>query len=117
MEETVLTCIECPMGCSIKVKKDNGTIVSIEGNSCPKGKAFAENETTCPKRVLTTTVRSVEGVMIPVKTDKPVRKDAIVSLAEKVADIKVNLPIKEGDVIVENFFEDANLVATDNADL
>ena len=51
------------------------------------------------------------------KTDKPVRKDAIVSLAEKVADIKVNLPIKEGDVIVENFFEDANLVATDNADL
>ena len=97
MEETVLTCIECPMGCSIKVKKDNGTIVSIEGNSCPKGKAFAENETTCPKRVLTTTVRSVEGVM--------------------VADIKVNLPIKEGDVIVENFFEDANLVATDNANV
>ena len=115
MEEVVLTCIECPIGCQIKVKKENNLIVSIEGNSCPKGKAFAENEVVCPKRVLTTTVRSVEGVMVPVKTDKPIKKEALVYLCEKIAEVTVKLPVKEGDIIVKNFFEDANLIAMDNA--
>ena len=62
-----LTCIECPLGCDIEVQKENGEL-KITGNSCPRGKLYATNEVTCPKRVLTTTVRCEGGELVSVKT-------------------------------------------------
>lgn len=112
MEIKNLTCVECPMGCSIEVGLENGTAVYVKGNSCPRGKLYAENEVVRPLRVLTTTVRCDAGKMLPVKTDKPIPRDLIFPLMKKINALHPTLPISLGDVIVKNLYEDVNLIAT-----
>ena len=109
-----LTCIECPIGCEVEVEMLDGKVISVQGNSCPRGKTYAENEVTCPKRVVTSTVRAGNGEMIPVKTDKPVRKSEIFTVMEKINKTVCKLPVKIGDVLVENICDDAHLIATRN---
>ena len=112
MREVFLTCVECPMGCQIKVTMDGEKVVSVEGNSCPRGKLYAENEVVCPKRVVTSTVKTTFGTMLPVKTDRPVKKTAIFDVMKKINAVTVDRHVRIGDIVVENIDEDANLVAT-----
>ena len=109
-----LTCIECPIGCEIEVETENGVVVSVKGNSCPRGKLYAEAEVVCPKRVVTSTVRAENGEMIPVKTDRPVRKDAIFEVMARINATVCKKPVKLGDILVENICDDANLIVTGN---
>ncbi len=109
-----LTCIECPIGCEIEVTIDDGKAVSLKGNNCPRGKAYAEAEVVCPKRVVTSTVRARNGEMIPVKTDKPVRKEAIFEVMKKINATTCQAPVCLGEVLVKNICDDANLVVTGN---
>ena len=109
-----LTCIECPMGCALTVEVENGKVVSVGGNNCARGKMYAENEVICPKRVVTSTVKTEKGVPVSVKTDKPVRKSEIFAVMEKINQVVAKTPIKIGDVLLEGIDEDANLVATMN---
>ena len=106
----ILTCIECPIGCEIEVTLEEGKVVSLRGNGCPRGKLYAEAEVVCPKRVVTSTVRAEDGEMIPVKTDRPVRKDAIFEVMEKINKTVCKKPVAMGDVLLENICDDANLV-------
>ena len=39
-----LTCIECPVGCEITAETENGEVKSVRGNSCPRGRMYAEFE-------------------------------------------------------------------------
>ena len=114
MTKKTLTCIECPLGCTIDVTLDGDKVVSVTGYTCLRGKAYAEAEVVCPKRVVTSTVRAENGEMIPVKTDKPVKKSEIFQVMEKINKTTCSLPVKIGDVLVENISEDANLLATAN---
>ena len=109
-----LTCIECPIGCEIEVELEDGAVVSVKGNNCPRGKLYAEAEVVCPKRVVTSTVRAENGEMIPVKTDKPVRKDAIFEVMAKINAVVCKMPVALGDVLLENICDDANLVVAGN---
>ncbi|MBQ3492952.1 MAG: DUF1667 domain-containing protein [Clostridia bacterium] len=106
-----LTCIECPMGCEIEVVVTDG-VVSVSGNGCPRGKLYAQNETVCPRRVLTTTVMTEKGIPVSVKTDKPVKKSEMQDLMQKINKITVCTPVKIGQIIENNLTEDINLVAT-----
>ena len=110
----VLTCIECPIGCEIEVTLEGDKVVSIQGNGCPRGKLYAEAEVICPKRVVTSTVRAESGEMIPVKTDRPVRKDAMFEVMKKINQTVCKWPVALGEVLVENICDDANLIATGN---
>ncbi len=114
MEVKKLTCIECPIGCEMEVELDGDKVLSVKGNSCPRGKMYAENEVVCPKRVVTSSVRAENGEMVSVKTDKPVKKTEIFRVMEKINKTTCKLPVKIGDVLVENISDDANLVATTN---
>ena len=107
-----ITCIECPMGCAVEVETENGAVVKVSGNGCPRGKAYAENEVTCPKRVVTSSVRAENGEMIPVKTDRPIRKSEIFAVMSKINGLHPKLPIAIGDVILRGICDDADLVAT-----
>ena len=109
-----LTCIECPIGCEVTVTLEDGRVVEVKGNSCPRGKLYAEAEVVCPKRVVTSTVRAENGEIIPVKTDKPVSKDAIFEVMKKINATSCKMPVALGDVLVENICDDANLVVTGN---
>lgn len=113
MEKKIITCIECPIGCSIEVSFD-GEKIDISGNGCPRGKAYAENEMTCPRRVITSTVRAESGQMISVKTDKPVKKEEMFLVMKKINQTNPKTPVKIGDIIKENITENINLIATSN---
>ncbi len=111
-----LTCVVCPAGCRITVEMDaDGTITSITGNTCPRGKNYAENEVTHPVRTLTSTVSidTEEGTkLIPVKTDRPIPKEKLFEAMEIVKSIRIKAPYKVGDVICPDFIEQGtNLVA------
>lgn len=110
-----LTCIECPMGCPIEVETQENAVISVKGNSCPRGKMYAENEVICPKRVVTSTVRAADGTMIPVKTAQPVKKEEMFSVIEKIASVHPRLPVRIGDVLYRNVADGVDLVATGNA--
>ena len=109
-----LTCIECPLGCEIVVELENGKVGSLTGNGCPRGRVYAEAEVVCPKRVVTSTVRAENGEMIPVKTDRPVRKDAIFEVMRKINATTCKIPVALGDILVENICDDVNLIVTGN---
>lgn len=110
-----LTCIECPIGCSIEVEMENGKVVGVKGNGCPRGKMYAENEVVCPKRVVTSTVRAKNGAMIPVKTSAPVKKSEIFAVMQTINQTTCELPVKIGDILVKNISEDIDLIVAGNA--
>ena len=51
-----LICINCPMGCPLTVTLEDGEVVSVTGNTCPRGDAYGRKEVTNPRRIVTTTV-------------------------------------------------------------
>ena len=112
----IVNCVECPKGCEITVETEDGKITGITGNSCPRGKAYAENEVVCPRRVLTSTVKTKDGKVVPVKTDKPVKKVELFDVMAKINSAVAGEKVKIGDVIIANVTEDINVVATDNKD-
>ena len=114
MNKTVLTCIECPIGCQIEVETEENKVLSVKGNSCPRGKLYAENEVICPRRVLTSCVRAKNGKMLPVKTDRPVKKSELFELMKKINAVRVQAPKKIGDIVLEKIDGEANLIATGN---
>lgn len=95
-----LTCILCPRGCALTADVNNG-IVSISGNSCPKGKQYGESECLHPVRTVTATVRVANrpDTMVSVKTETPVAKEAMLSVMEALRAIRVDAPVALGDVI------------------
>jgi len=103
MNEKEFICIMCPLGCAVTVKSDDkGEIKEIIGNSCKKGEAYAREEFTSPKRVLTSTV-AVEGADIarlPVRTSGLVPKDRLFDCMKEIAKIKAKAPVKLGDKII-----------------
>ena len=113
MEKKIITCIECPIGCSIEVCRD-GDKMEISGNGCPRGKAYAQNEMICPRRIITSTVRGVSGQMISVKTNKPVKKDEMFEVMKKINQIHPKTPVQIGDVLEKNIAKDIDLIATSN---
>lgn len=108
-----LTCIICPIGCSLCAEVEDGRVIAVEGNTCPRGKRYAEEELTAPKRTLTTTVKATNGELIACKTDAPIPKEKLFSAMKIINSAKIDLPISIGDVIIDNIFG-ARLVATEN---
>ena len=44
MNERELICIGCPMGCPIVVKMEEEKVISVTGNTCPRGDAYARRK-------------------------------------------------------------------------
>lgn len=106
-----LTCIICPLGCSLTAVLENGT-VSVSGNTCPRGAEYAKNECTNPVRTVTATV-SCGAARLPVKTDGPIPKAEIFSCMEIIHALKAQAPVKIGDILCETPWG-ANIVAAGN---
>lgn len=96
-------CIGCPLGCRLEVEEDvAGDIVEIRGFSCRKGKVFAEQEHTDPRRMITTTV-AVDGGLwarLPVHTTEEMPKGQLWDVIGLLRDVRVSAPVHMGDVIV-----------------
>lgn len=101
-------CTICPMGCKIAVDGD----MKVTGNTCKRGEKYALQEVTAPKRTLTTTMYAEGGVMVPVKTDIPVPREKLSACMKKINCKTLILPIKAGDIIIEDIEETgANIIA------
>ncbi len=113
-----LICIVCPMGCALIAEQaPNGEVVSVTGNTCPRGKAYAEAELTRPTRTLTSTVRlSNRAALLPVKTDRPISKEKMLAAIPILRELRVAAPVKIGDVVLEGLFGEANVVAAADAE-
>lgn len=114
-----LTCIGCPMGCSLEVKVENGEVVDVKGNTCPKGKTYAEKECTNPTRIVTSSVKIEGGVIdvVSVKTENDIPKDKIFQCIDELRGLVVKAPIKIGDIVLKNVADTGvNIIATKQVD-
>ena len=100
-----LSCIVCPMSCTITVEvNDNNEVVTITGNTCKRGENYARNEMTHPMRQLTSTVLIVGGIYkrLPVILSGDIPKEKIFQVMEQINKASVNAPVKRGDVIIKD---------------
>lgn len=103
MEKRNLICIGCPLGCPVTVELDGRNVVSVTGNTCPRGDAYARKEVTNPTRIVTSTVRvsgSVTGAAtVSCKTRTDVSKRKIFEVIRAIKDVTVPAPVHTGDII------------------
>ena len=95
-DEGTVTCTVCPNGCQIRWDEKTGT---FSGNRCMRGSRFAMQERTTPMRTVTTTVKTENGKLVPVRTDGKIGRDSVRGLVEKLRDVKVTDAHKAGDIV------------------
>lgn len=105
MTKREMVCVSCPMGCAITVElDDNNEVISVTGNTCPRGDKYARQECTHPERMLTSTVK-VEGgrlSVVPVKSASPIPKEMLFDAMKEVNKVTLKAPVTFGDVAVKN---------------
>ena len=104
MTERILTCIGCPMGCTLTATLENGVVTEVHGNTCPRGDQYARKECVAPERVVTGTVRLRGGALpvLPVRTAGPVPKEMVLAVADALRRMAVSAPVRCGDTICED---------------
>ena len=119
MEKRELICIGCPLGCMLTVERDNGEVVNVTGNTCPRGKTYAEKEVTNPTRIVTSTVKVTGGdrPSVSCKTKSDIPKSKIFDVARALKEVEAVAPVSIGDVLVEDVAgTGVQIVATSHAD-
>lgn len=120
MEKKELTCIGCPMGCSLVVElSDDGSSILVTGNSCPSGEKYAIKEVTNPTRILTTTVAVKGGIKprVSIKSASDIPKGSLMECARFLKNYSINAPVHIGDVVCSNILgTGVDMIATCNVD-
>jgi len=95
-------CTGCPLGCRLEVEALDDEIVEVRGFSCKRGKAFAEQEFTDPRRSVSTTVRVDGGrwARLPVKTAEPIPKALVQALCGALHEVRMRAPVTMGDLVM-----------------
>ncbi len=104
-----LVCIVCPMGCRLSAQMDidstgSRRVLSVTGNSCPRGARYAREELTAPTRTVTGTV-AIDGSIyrrLPVITSAPIPKERIFDVMEEIHRAHVCAPVQIHDIIIKN---------------
>ena len=117
MEVKNLTCINCPMGCLLTIEMEGERVIRVSGNTCNRGEIYARKEVTNPTRIVTTTVKVINGTsdMVSVKTKEDIPKEKIIDCVTALKNVHVEAPVHIGDVIADNIAETGvDIVATGN---
>ena len=98
-----MVCILCPMGCRLTAKCADGE-VTVTGNTCARGRGYATEELTDPRRMVTSSVGVGGGHMalLSVKTAQPVPKGAIHEVLEALQQVHAKAPVAVGTVVLPN---------------
>lgn len=118
-EEKQITCIVCPIGCKILVKKDGSNVKITEGNKCKRGIEYARSEALDPRRMLTSSILVLGGEwpLVSVKSTKPVPKKHLYAVLDEIKKAKVKAPVRVGQVLMKNVSHtNIDIVATKNID-
>ncbi|MCI5606531.1 MAG: DUF1667 domain-containing protein [Treponema sp.] len=116
-----MTCIICPMGCTMEVTiEDDGTtknVTNITDNGCKRGPEYVKKEFLNPTRTLTTTIGVTGGslAVVPVKSAGEVPKKMLFQCMEVVRRTCVKAPVKTGDILIHDILGTGiNVVACAN---
>ena len=98
-------CIGCPLGCRLEVDElPVAGELEVRGFSCKKGKEFAAQEHTDPRRSVSTTVALVGAALsrLPVKTAGTVPKAMVREVCSVLREVRVHAPVRCGQVVAAN---------------
>ena len=119
MAKREMVCVSCPIGCAITVElDDNNEVISVTGNTCPRGDKYAKQECTHPERMLTSTVKLEGGKMpvVPVKSASPLPKEMLFDAMKEINKVTLKAPVKIGDVVIKNILSTGvDIIATNEA--
>lgn len=103
MEKRILTCIGCPLGCTLTAVPGEAGF-EISGYTCKRGLEYAKKELTRPERTVTSTVRVSGGQarVVSVRTAGDIPKDAIFAVMEAINAIVAPAPVAIGDVLTND---------------
>lgn len=110
---TDLICIVCPKGCHLSIDNEQ----NVTGYGCKRGIRYAITETTNPTRMVTSTVKIVNGEVnrLPVMTSSPIPKDQIFSVMKAINGVVVKAPVKVKDIVIPNVCNlNIDVIATRN---
>lgn len=104
------------MGCHMELMLCDGNILEIKGNTCKRGASYAKDEIICPKRTLTSTVKTDKGTMLSVKTESAIPLKKMTQAMKELSEITAKTPVKIGDVILEDICgTGVRVIATKNS--
>jgi CxxC motif-containing protein len=112
-------CINCPLGCQLKVDDSDLSNIKVTGNTCKRGERYGIDEVLNPKRMVTSSVIVLNGKesVVSVKTKEAIPKGLIFDSLELLKNTKVEAPVKIGDVIIKNVLDTGvDFVATRNVE-
>jgi len=97
-----LTCVLCPVGCELEVRKDESGERDVRGNQCDKGIPFAVEEMLYPKRNLATSVpvRGTAATMVSVRLSGRVPRETIFPILAEIARLRPEAPVRRGQVLI-----------------
>lgn len=104
MKEKDICCVVCPMGCMISVQENGEGELTVRGQGCPRGEAYAKSEYTAPVRVLTSTVKA-EGYATPVisvRSSRPIPKQLLMECMDVLRHTCVRAPFTIGRPVITN---------------
>ena len=100
-----IKCKSCPLECDLEAKYISDEEIEVKGNRCPRGRKFALDALLKTDLVLTGRVVLEGGKIrqLPVKTTGPIPDNRLEEGLKEIRKIKVQAPVKRGQVLIENF--------------
>ena len=103
-----MTCIICPMGCTMEVTTEGEgsacRVINVTDNGCKRGPEYVEKELLNPTRTLTTTITVQNGDLnvVPVKTAGEVPKKMLFQCMEVIRRATVKAPVAMGEILLHD---------------
>lgn len=111
------TCIVCPNGCEIEAEMENGQVISVTGQTCPRGEEYVRQELTAPRRTIASSVL-VKGGTLPlasVRLTKPVPKELIFPVMDEIRRVVLTAPVAAGTIVLHGVCgSDSDVMVTRN---
>ncbi len=99
-----VTCIMCPLGCSVEVQIDGQEVSVTKGCRCKEGMKFVKMEAIFQGRILTTTMKTdiPEIPLLPVRSNKEIPKDKLMDCMDEISRQKVSGALNVGQPVIKN---------------
>lgn len=95
-----MICIVCPRGCELSIDE----LGNITGNKCVRGPIYAKEEITCPRRILTSSIRVInrKDLLCSIKTTSAIKKEDIFEFMKIINRLTISAPCPIGTIVCRN---------------